>query len=124
MGFVSWTVGLQRSIGGREQIPLEYFSSLLLLNSFLLGIFLFRLYWICVLVASFTGMITIFIYTIDTYADGSISIHFDTSYLEWNNTFPAISFCMQEPTDPYSKEKIRSFLLKYYAEQNFTEPNQ
>lgn len=83
-----------------------------------------RIYWICILVASLTGMVLIFVYTNEAYANDAISINFDTNYLEWNNTFPAISFCMLRPTNPDSKYKIEQFVRKYYEEKNIEEPDE
>lgn len=83
-----------------------------------------RIYWVCVLIASFIGMVVIFVYTIDAYANDAITINMDTAYSKWNNTFPAISFCMLRPFNPSAEYKIKGFIQKYYAEHNIKEPDQ
>ncbi|XP_053674065.1 sodium channel protein Nach [Anopheles nili] len=60
-------------------------------------------------------MVCILLFTIDTYED-TISVNPDTSYLEWNSTFPAISLC-------YAKgrtNQISNFLKEYWQATNFT----
>lgn len=69
-------------------------------------------------------MILIFVHTIDAYANDAISINFDTAHLNWINTFPAISFCMQKGGHPRAEWHIRSFIQNYYNEHNIEEPAQ
>lgn len=69
-------------------------------------------------------MILIFVCTIDAYANDAISINFDTAYLNWNNIFPAISFCMLRSGNPQSEWRIKNFIRGYYAEHNIKEPTE
>lgn len=79
-----------------------------------------RFYWICILFASLVGMIVLFVYTMNVYENSAISINIDTSYLHWNNTFPAVSFCMLKPFELYTQMKFESFVRTYYAEHNIS----
>lgn len=65
----------------------------------------------------------ILVYTVNDYANDAMSIHFDTSYLDWNNTFPAISFCMLQSSDPNAIGTVLTFVPKYYDDHNITKPD-
>lgn len=69
-------------------------------------------------------MIVIFVYTTNAYSNDAITINADTTYLKWNSTFPAISFCMFKPTSPHADQIVRKFVRKYYAQHNITEPHE
>lgn len=55
--------------------------------------------------------------TLDAFALQAISINVETSYLEFNNTFPSVSFCMIKGR---STSSIRSYLQAYWKANNIT----
>ncbi|XP_053686311.1 sodium channel protein Nach [Sabethes cyaneus] len=60
----------------------------------------------------------ILLYTLDSFQE-TVNIHIDTSYLRWNNTFPAISICY---TKGRSINSIGKFFEKYWKENNISKP--
>lgn len=76
----------------------------------------------CVLIASLLGMGIMLVYSVDTFNNDAFTVNIDTNYLQWNNTFPAISFCMQKPLDVISEVKIRNFIIEYYEKHNIENP--
>lgn len=89
-----------------------------------LSICISRIYWICVFVISFIGMVVVFQYAFGSYARGTIAISLDRSFLHWKNTFPAISFCMLKGNHPNAAQEIENFVKPYYEEHNIAEPEQ
>jgi acid-sensing ion channel, other len=49
----------------------------------------------------------------------STSINFDTSYRDWNNTFPAISLCL---TKGRSLDSVKVYVTNYFKENNLKAP--
>lgn len=65
-------------------------------------------------------MCNILLSTLDAFATGAISISVETSYLEFNNSFPSISLCMIKGR---STSSIRSYLKEYWKANNITVPS-
>lgn len=76
----------------------------------------------CVLIASLLGIGIMLVYSVDTFNNDAFTVNIDTNYLQWNNTFPGISFCMQKPLDVISEDKIRNFIIEYYEKNNIENP--
>lgn len=57
------------------------------------GLF-YRIYWGIVILISIWGFLTISMLTFRQFYADSISIGVETTYLDWNNTFPAVSLCL------------------------------
>lgn len=55
-----------------------------------------KLYWIAILSGCLFGLSFLLNLTWLSYQQDAININVDTSYLKWNNTFPAISVCIIE----------------------------
>lgn len=81
-----------------------------------------RIYWAIVIIASLAGMALILTYTMDAYDNDAITVNMDTSYLRWNNTFPAVSFCILRPFNYYAETRVRDFASQYYADNNIEDP--
>lgn len=64
-------------------------------------------------------MCNILISTMESFASQAISISVETSYLEFNNTFPSISLCFIKGR---STNSIRSYLKDYWSANNITIP--
>lgn len=64
-------------------------------------------------------MSRIFILTYENISEDAISIQVDTSYLHWNNTFPAISLCLSKGR---STVAIKAFVKEYFDANNLTYP--
>ncbi|GLV44091.1 pickpocket 13 [Carabus blaptoides fortunei] len=60
-----------------------------------------RFCWLLVVILSMYGMILIFLASYDAYDTNPISFVTDTSYLQWNTSFPAISICQVMNQDIY-----------------------
>lgn len=76
----------------------------------------------CVLIASLLGMGIMLYNTVNSFNNDAFTVNIDTTYLQWNNTFPAVSFCMQRPLDVKAEDKIRNFIIKYYGKHNIENP--
>ncbi|KAB0804682.1 hypothetical protein PPYR_01652 [Photinus pyralis] len=70
-----------------------------------------RFLWMVIFVSSVVGMFTIFIAQYNSFKHNSISFVTETTYLEWNTTFPAVTLCevgsteifwTPEPDEDYS----------------------
>lgn len=77
-----------------------------------------RAFWIIVLASTICGMLVIFKSTFDRFANDSININVDTMYLRWENTFPAVSFCLVKGNLSIVKEFVSPFM----KENNITIP--
>ncbi|KAL9705155.1 hypothetical protein quinque_008673 [Culex quinquefasciatus] len=75
-----------------------------------------KLFWLSMITCSFATMIHILLYMEN---DETVQIHVDTSYLHWNNTFPAVSICY---TKGRSLNSISKFLDDYWVKTNTTKP--
>lgn len=75
-----------------------------------------RIFWMCTIFTSLAGMITIFLYAINSFENNEITININTHFLHWKNTFPAVSFCMLKPFNLKGEQKIKSFMRNYYAD--------
>lgn len=84
--------------------------------------FVSSIYWICIIIGSLIGMSLILTYTVDMYENNAITINMDTAYLKWNNTFPAVSFCMLKTMDIYGINKVKKFITKYYDDHKIDNP--
>lgn len=78
----------------------------------------------CIVFTSLAGMITIFLYAINSFENNEITINIDTNFLHWNNTFPAVSFCMLKPFNLRGEQKIKNFMRNYYAVHNMDDPSE
>lgn len=45
--------------------------------------------------------------------ENRITVNLDTYYLDWKNTFPAVSVCMMEPHDWKMKSKFVAYMDSY-----------
>ncbi|XP_065092261.1 sodium channel protein Nach [Ochlerotatus camptorhynchus] len=63
-------------------------------------------------------MTLILLYTLESF-DETVNINIETSYLRWNNTFPATSICY---TKGRSLKSIGKFLEDHWANRNLTKP--
>lgn len=72
-----------------------------------------RLFWTCFIAISICLMCMILSTDLNEFNTKATSINLDTNYLDWNNTFPAISICM---TKGRSTEKIKTYMTDYWNE--------
>lgn len=84
------------SIGGVKHLSPKYATSL--------G----RLFWLIMLISSGAGMVFILQLTLKRFYTDVITIDVDTSYLHWDNTFPAISICLTKGRS--STTKLKDYL--------------
>lgn len=70
-----------------------------------------RFFWASFISVSIGVMFAILSRTMNDFTGKTTSINVDTSYREWNNTFPAISICM---TKGRSTNKIKDYLQNYW----------
>lgn len=53
----------------------------------------FRIFWMLVFLLSFAGMLRIFKGSYESFQQNAISFVTETTYLDWNTTFPAVTVC-------------------------------
>ncbi|XP_075166693.1 pickpocket 29 [Haematobia irritans] len=70
-----------------------------------------RIFWGIIIAISTWNILAIFLLTINRYFSDSISIGIDTTFLRWNNTFPAVSFCL-------TKNRSGARVAEYIEEAN------
>ncbi|KNC28028.1 hypothetical protein FF38_06823 [Lucilia cuprina] len=73
----------------------------------------YRLFWGVVIIISAWNIIWIFLLTLTRFFSDSISIGIETTYLRWNNTFPAVSFCL-------TKNRSSSRVMEFVKTENIT----
>ncbi|XP_073848122.1 pickpocket 29 isoform X1 [Musca autumnalis] len=94
----------------------------------------YRVFWAIIISISAWNILSIFVLTIKRYFSDSISIGIETTYLQWNNTFPAVSFCLTKNrssgrvNDFVAAENIphkvsRAIYVKNLHDYMFTNPN-
>lgn len=66
------------------------------------------------------AMTGILISTYATFTTDITSISLDKNYLDWNNSFPAISFCLIRGKNTST---LREFFNKYWSENNMRKPD-
>jgi hypothetical protein len=64
-------------------------------------------------------MWTIFEQTLVSYDSAAISINIDSSFLHWNNTFPAVSVCFAKGR---STTALKTYFGEYWRTNNVTKP--
>ncbi|KAM7353604.1 pickpocket 29 isoform 1-T1 [Cochliomyia hominivorax] len=67
----------------------------------------YRIFWGTIIIISAWNIISIFLLTLTRFFSDSISIGIETTYLHWNNTFPAVSFCL---TKNRSSSRVMEFV--------------
>lgn len=60
----------------------------------------FRVFWIVVFIVSVYIMVTVFRASYKAYEENSISFVTETTYLDWNTSFPAITLCPIAGSEP------------------------
>ncbi|XP_055599892.1 sodium channel protein Nach isoform X2 [Uranotaenia lowii] len=78
-----------------------------------------KLFWLSMIVCSFTAMGYILLYTLENYEE-TVNINIDTSYLRWNHTFPAFSICYLKGS---AMVPISKFLEEFWEATNITKPS-
>lgn len=53
----------------------------------------FRIFWMSIFLLSFFGMMMILKGSYESFQNNAISFVTETTYLDWNTTFPAVSIC-------------------------------
>lgn len=71
----------------------------------------YRIYWTTAICISIWAMMWISKLTLNRYFSDSISIGFETTYLQWNNTFPSVTFCLL-------KNRSTTIIQEYVKGQN------
>jgi hypothetical protein len=80
-----------------------------------------KLFWGSVIILSFMGLSKFMYSTLEEYFTDIVIINVETSYLDWINTFPAISICFRKG---YSTKPIQEVMTKYWEENDVSEtPN-
>uniref|UniRef100_A0A1A9ZV42 GPS domain-containing protein n=1 Tax=Glossina pallidipes TaxID=7398 RepID=A0A1A9ZV42_GLOPL len=72
---------------------------------------MFRIYWTTAIGISIWALMWISKLTLNRYFSDSISIGFETTYLQWNNTFPSVTFCLL-------KNRSTTIIQEYVKGQN------
>lgn len=67
-----------------------------------------RLFWLIMLISSGAGMVFILQLTLKRFYTDVITIDVDTSFLHWDNTFPAVSICLTKGRS--SSAKLKNYI--------------
>lgn len=78
-----------------------------------------RIFWATFIAISFCLMTNILSATLNDFATKLTTINVDTSYRDWNNTFPAVSICMTKG----STKELESFMMNFWKTTNHTIPS-
>lgn len=79
-----------------------------------------RIFWGIIIGISSWNIISIFLLTMTRYFSDSISIGIETTYLNWNNTFPAVSICL---TKNRSSSRVMEFVKAEQVEHKVSTTN-
>lgn len=77
-----------------------------------------RAFWTFFIVTSIFFMCVILSSSLKQFGSKTTSIAVDTSYLHWNNTFPAVSICMTKGTST----KIEEYMMNFWNATNLPPP--
>lgn len=66
-----------------------------------------RLTWFIVVLISIYGMSAVFLASFGAYNSNPISFATETTYLNWNSTFPAVTLCQLVNLDIFSESKSK-----------------